>query len=437
MKYNSKGALVCSVASMLMLGSATISVAWLATQHKLMSSLDGYWDVSGLEALWESVDLGDREKAEELRGVYDAEFEKVVADYPELKPVWKKVPDAENGFLAWLDFLEKHMADGGMTGTPKLEIPAEVAAIIRNDGKWDGEGAVEVVSRYLKDNRALLDEIIRIAQLPSQSTAGVLPERYAFINASFIRSCAHLLCADARVAARNGEEQRALTSIQAALGLANHHSRVETPSLIFETVAMLLRLETLRACISDVMPHLKLNQEKTRRWREVMRQEPRRDYSQLVVGESYVMMRALLVPLMYADGRGGERRRIPDPEVFCDASAYYAAQLVSRYHGLSLRDCAETRNSFWESGYPRPLSRATQAMMRMSEIGWPIYFKGLTRAEVTYRYFDAAFAIAAGDEPPEELITGKAFVYDAASRVLSLPDDAALDELRIQTVVVP
>ena len=41
MKYNSKGALVCSVASMLMLGSATISVAWLATQHKLMSSLDG------------------------------------------------------------------------------------------------------------------------------------------------------------------------------------------------------------------------------------------------------------------------------------------------------------------------------------------------------------------------------------------------------------
>ena len=131
MKYNSKGALVCSVVSMLMLGSAAISVAWLATQGKLTSSVDDNWACSTLDSLWHSSDVGDRGKGEQMRGVYDAEFVKVVADYPELKPEWKKIPDAENGFLAWLEFLEKHAADGITAGDAKLELPAEVAAIIR------------------------------------------------------------------------------------------------------------------------------------------------------------------------------------------------------------------------------------------------------------------------------------------------------------------
>ena len=166
-----------------------------------------------------------------------------------------------------------------------------------------------------------------------------------------------------------------------------------------------------------------------------MRPEPRQDYSQLVMGESYLFIRLMLVPMIYADGHSGEERLIADPEAYCDASAYYAAQLVNRYHGLSLRDCAKTKViKFHESGYPRTLSREAQAMMRMTEISWPVYFKGLTKHDATNIYFDAVLAIAAGDEPPVELITGKAFVYDAATRVLSLPNNS---EIGIQTVVVP
>ena len=66
-----------------------------------------------------------------------------------------------------------------------------------------------------------------------------------------------------------------------------------------------------------------------------------------------------------------------------------------------------------------------------------VYGRGFDRTQIIYRYHDAVLAIAAGEEPPVELLTGEPFVFDPVTRELGLPDDDLLEEQGVNLVVVP
>lgn len=73
----------------------------------------------------------------------------------------------------------------------------------------------------------------------------------------------------------------------------------------------------------------------------------------------------------------------------------------------------------------------------VSFLSFWVYGNGFRRTQIIYRYHDAVLAIAAGEEPPVELLTGEPFVFDPVTRELGLPDDDLLEEQGVNLVVVP
>ena len=55
-----------------------------------------------------STDPADIEKLAQIRARAKELSERVLARYPELAVTYKDVPDEENGFLQWLDFMERY-----------------------------------------------------------------------------------------------------------------------------------------------------------------------------------------------------------------------------------------------------------------------------------------------------------------------------------------
>ncbi|MBK1831672.1 hypothetical protein JIN77_13115 [Verrucomicrobiaceae bacterium R5-34] len=361
-------------------------------------------------------------------------MEKILNRHPSLRPVWKEVPDSKNGFLLWLNFMERR---GGALATDDdvdFEMPNKIYEIIYEMTDWDGEA----VDHFLTEKASILNEVRRIGLLEHQSAAGISVDRYSFVPASFAKKCMDLLCADARVAAGKGDSERALESLRAALGIARHHAGIEVPSLINETIAVLGQLTVYQTAVRDVIPALDLDPSDLRVWREKLQPVSNERFSQVMRGEFFVGVRGLVIPWVNYDPEKMMEDGLPDKDAFYDALAGLMKFRMNRTDWLNPLGMWQVSHGVWEYEFDSDLSRESRDLIDVYSIGFEVYTKGWTRALSIYRYYNAALAIAAGDEPPLELITGKAFLFDEKTRVLSFPDDPVLEGLqREEDVVVP
>ena len=353
-------------------------------------------------------------------------FAEVIARNPGLEPVWKNVPDHENGFLQWLEFCEKYRVDEGL-GTEKLDIPEDIAEMISKPEKWDSQA----VKAFLDKNKDLLAAISRIGLSPSQSAAGIDMNRWSFVGARFTKQSADLLLADARLAAENGDLEHALRRVRAACGLDNHYDQIETPTLLMAAVSIVVRLNTQDQVIKHFLPTLNGNAAEIARWREAIR-SPNMDassFSTLLRAEGWVSLGGFVIPAVNGDMKFPQPNNIPDPDALFDAYAQGYIEAANRSQTLSLLELLGDENE--HLGFPidaTHLSKGSQELLEEIAIGASSWANGWVRTIVLSARTDAALAIMQGAEIPLEPFTGLPYVYDSVARTLQVPDDPRLRE---------
>jgi hypothetical protein len=401
-----------------------------AARDRVRTVLESRYSIGSIRRLSQSSKAADRLKAAGLQRACDEWFAEVLARNPGLQPEWKQVPDAENGFLQLLTFAERH----GDSGEERLGLPEELSSIINGSTDWDHEAAAAA----LADHQDLIAEITGIGLLPDQSAAKVSIDRYWFIGYRFYKECCDLLLADARVAAESGDTGRTVERVRATLGIAEHLSGIETPSLISETVAILVRLDVDGQVVQHILPTLDLDAGAIAEWGAVLkrRQPQPSDFAQLLRGDAYVAIGGLAIPLLVGNRDELTKKEIPDPDAFLDAVVSGMLDRVARIETATLIDMEDALAPAYLEA-PAGLSPGAQEAYDAFQVGAGAWSRGWIRAASINVRTQAALAIMADQEPPVELITGLPFVFDPDTRTLAHPDDPRLDNIDAEPVTIP
>lgn len=363
----------------------------------------------------------------------DAWFAEVLARNPGLEPEWRSVADEDNGFLQLLDFAERHRT-AGMFGSEQLPLPEDLLAILSGRSEWDHES----VAAALAGHHDLVEEIARIGLLPEQSAAGIPVDRYSFVGARLYKQCAELLLADARLAAERGDAKLPLERVRAALGIARHMSGIETPSLLMESVSILVRLSVDDQAMQHILPALELDPGALADWQHQLDSLSRspRDFSRALRGDAYVSIRGLAIPTLVGDSSELSKHDIPDPDAFIDASIGRMLKLSKQVEDSSIESLATTMPPEVVE-LPNHLSPGARDAYEVFYVRPDALSKGWARSMSMHARTDAVLAIMAGTEPPVEPITGLPFVFDPETRALAHPEDSRLEMINADPVMVP
>lgn len=386
--------------------------------------------VGSIRKLSQSPKATDRRKAAELQRDCDEWFAEVLARNPGLVPAWRPVPDEQNGFLQLLDFAERH----GDLGEEQLGLQKDLASLVNGSTEWDHE----VATAELAQHQDLINEITRLGLLPLQSSAGVSIDRYSFVGARFYKECCELLLADARVAAESGDPDRAMERVRATLGIAEHISGIETPSLLMETISILVQLSVDGQIIEHIVPALNPDAAAIADWQNVLKRPDTQptDFAHLLRGEAYVSIRGLAIPLLVKNSAELTKKEIPDPDAFLDAIAGTMLDRATGIEQTTLVDMGEALAPDYIEP-PAGLSPGAREAYDAFQIGARAWSRGWTRAASLNARTQAALAIMAGQEPPPEPLTGLPFAYDPDTRTLAHPDDPRLENIDAEPITLP
>ncbi|MCW1924610.1 hypothetical protein OKA05_18745 [Luteolibacter arcticus] len=421
-------------------GRAGWSLDWLTQRYEdLMSWEHNPWKTgrtifgSRYLDLLNSKDPRDQARALELRRLGEALFQRVLARYSELAVPDKNVPPERNGFLKWLDFSDRMDADPSRPGEPKsksLGMPDALVKHLFGEAAWDGVAA----KAWLDQEKALVDEIRAIGLMPDRSTAGIEVNRWGFISARLGKDASGALLMDARLAAEQGDPARALESIQAARGLADHFGQVETPSLLAATVQILLQLQVQAYALREVIPALPAGQFDPAAWERAVNPVvvAPAEFGRLMRGEWNVVSRDYVMPML---SDAGDPKYPADPEALIDFHASYFTRVLREYDNPSPAGWPSV------SALPFPdnshLSYESRQFTEMLFVGERAWSKGLQRSVSQTAMTQAAFAIMKGEPPPLDPVYGLPYGWDPATRTLSAPVHPAFEEDKFKPIVVP
>ena len=363
---------------------------------------------------------------------YDAIFADVLARNPGLEPEWRSVPDEKNGFLQWLLFCE-NLGDKE-TGGSLLDLPEVVKKMLNTQDEWDPV----VMKAFFDENQEMIAELVRIGLLEEQSSKGISTSRFDGKYAGTARQCGQILCAGARLAAEEGDYGQALTVTQAALGLARHQE-MESPTFVSASVSTLLHLTVRGEVVENILPAMKLTETEYAQWQERLMRRPDPPLANLVKGEFWAAGPNLLVPEI-TKFLETHNKEIPDMDAFYDAVAKSYVDVIPQIDSASMLELSINKEVISEPEMPAALSNESKELyggLIGNGNAWNVYVNQLARSEARYRYYDAAFAILAGKEPVNELLTDLPFEFDPETRILSFPDDPRLDGLDIKELRLP
>lgn len=373
----------------------------------------------------------------ELQQLADKWYREILEKHPEMAISFKDVPDERNGFLQLLNFTDRF----GNYGGKGLPLPEDIRAMFDGKQPWDAAA----MTKWLEENRPLFDEILAIGLLPDQSVKGIDMDRLKFFGARVPYDCTRLLLAHARVAMESGDEAGALQSTRAALGLSGHMDRIEMPSLLSETVAVLTR-QSARKAIFD---HLVVAEGADfAAWQDLLsrNQETPADLARVFLGEWHTSTRNFLLPGLLGDsrvlpmlvdnfGRGADPvKKITDPDAVLAAQIAYYTQITAAMKGAAIGEIPGlSANPPDATG----LSKDGAAMLDMLFQGSTAWSKGWIRSQTDAAILNAALQAASGGEIPLEPYTGKPFVIDHEAGTIHVPDDPWFEGMDYKPVKLP
>ncbi|MES2660668.1 MAG: hypothetical protein V4689_18730 [Verrucomicrobiota bacterium] len=379
--------------------------------------------------LYESKDPRDQAKVRELRRLADAWHQKLLLRFPELAVAMKSVPDEQNGFLKWLDLLDKIKATNPEV-VPGIDFPKALDDYLNHQGPWNADAA----KAWLAQQKSLVDEIHAIGLLPEQSVNGIPIDRWGYLAARFGKNCEEIMILEARVAAEQGDVAAALESVRAAKGLADHFNEIETPSLLAATVNILLQLKLANHVLHDIIPALPAGQVDPAVWENVLNPTVSgpAEFARLMRGEWSVTSRSLLLPMLLD---GEDPKNPPDSGELLDFYSLSFLEIVRDHESAPLADLPTLQ--FPPMADTSHLSRSSREATSMIYIGASAWRKGWDRAQSSFAMTQAAFAIMKGQPIPQDPVYGVDYRWDPATRQLSMPAGEVFDQLEIKPITVP
>lgn len=345
-------------------------------------------------------------------------YEELLEKHPEMKPVYRDVPDERNGYLQFLLLAE---------GSKAPLLPDDLGNMISGaSGEWDA-GKFEA---WKSENQTFFDELLRIAELPERSAKGVAMDRVFGAPARHGSTFGRILSASARVAFEKGDQETALRYLKASTAIGDHVVDTEVPTMLSEVISVGIRTSARELFCKDFLPVLANDPEVLNRWSEAVfrKEEPSAEYARVIHGEWNACMRSFILPALLGDSSSdmaGAMDDVRDVEGLIESYTRILKNTAAgvRHSGSDRFDVREATAAFPDAVVPVDHVKAgsrklTAEGMLMSLRSLPEAFgKGATRTTMT----SAAVSILRGEEPPVDPVSGEAFLWDAETRTLRVP----------------
>ncbi|QJE99005.1 hypothetical protein [Luteolibacter luteus] len=376
---------------------------------------------------------GPRPSKKEIRDKAKAWQQRLLEDHPEMALSARQVAAEDNGYLQWLAFIEECRANGKMVGN-SFALPEDIKGIIEGDKPWDAAR----VGKWLDANQELLDKIIALGLLPDHSTTGIDSARLAE-NQQFAGNLAPLLLAYARHALDQGNGADAIEALQSLIGSARHLEDVETPTYLAMVSAAGTRARILDFMVGDAIADA--DAATLQQFRKLISDDPQvpGSFGLFARGDWQIMSENYLLPTLL----GGDRlisdvppSFLKQPELIAESYTRASSELAQHWDKASLRDMLAPPPDVTVA-LPLGLSAEDQEHFRMLTHGLiEGVAKGWALQQIEKVMTDAALAIALGEEPPVEPVSGKPFVIGEGG-ILKLPDDPVFSDAKLEGLRIP
>lgn len=367
-----------------------------------------------------------RQASRELR-------EKLEGEFPILKVEPHPVPDEQNGFL------QVYLLSPPPR-YPDLEVSQELKQMSDGKAVWNAEEA----KRLLDEHAELIGKIEGIAAMKLRSSSNMPAGYNGFFAARAGKTATDILLLKARLAAESHDEMEAMRLVEAVDNFGSHYRQVETPTLLAETIGILIDLN-LRFCVfQHVLPALGPEADLVR-WREILKPG---DYSsaelgRVMSGEWQVTSECFLYPLIL---NPKIESAPPDPEELARAHAARFSRLVARLKEGSLQSLTTTHDPDGQEDLSK-LSKKSRELHGVFFIGADAWSKGFVRASVVLSQYQSAMDLLISEKSgqtltPESIavasrepIEGRSFVFDPATREITTP--AGMESVEVKALKLP
>lgn len=358
--------------------------------------------------------------------------QKMLAEFPDLAVEEKSVPQEQNGFR-----LLYELADDD--GQPKIPVTPELRALLKEGAPWDPAA----MRAALEANVEFISHIERIAALPDRSSMNMPVDYLNFFHARPVKLGSDILLAKARLAAEAKDEAEALRLVNATLNLASHLDRIETPSLLAITIALLLDLQTQDAIMTKILPALGRDADLPR-WRAAITSRPEYnadEFARLMRGEWNSTLEFFILPIMFSPNY---EDRPDDYEAFVRAYTVKFDFLCKALAGQKPRILLYLP----PTPLPEKLSRGSWELLEMCQVGAGNWGKGYARAGTIRARSLAALdllilektgATLAADSTAGvtfEPLSDERFLYDPATRTVTTHSTFPQD-IEVKPLVLP
>jgi len=343
--------------------------------------------------------------------------QKMLAEFPDLAVAEKPVPDDQNGFRLLYELADDE-------GQPKIPVTPELRALLKDDAPWDPAA----MRAALEANGEFVSHIERIAALPDRSSMNMPVDYMNFFHARPVMLGFKILLAKARLAAEAKDETEALRWVNASLNLASHLDRIETPSLLAITIALLLDLQTQDAIMTKILPALGKDADLPG-WCAAIISRPEYnadEFARLMRGEWNSTLEHFILPIMFSPNY---EDRPDDYEAFVRAYTVKFDFLCKTLAGQKPRILVYLP----PTPLPEKLSRGSWELLEMCQIGAGKWGQGYARAGTIRAQSLAALellilektgATLAADSTAgvtSEPLSEARFLYDPATRTITTP----------------
>lgn len=426
MKARRMRPLLLSAALLICIGGVT----WLVSGKHISGSSGGSGILEGTLARFRASERIPKTTAEERKRrsasiAIGAQqwYERLLEKYPEMKPVYRDVPDEQNGYLQFMRFAES--ADG-----PRL--PDELMEMILGRGPiWDA-GKFKA---WLAENKEYADEILRIAELPDRSSKGfpmnILGGKSRNLGSEFTS----ILRASSRLAFESGDPEAALRYMAASLKMGDHLTDIETPTMLGEVIATSVRSHARDLFQEQMLPSLAQNPEALQQWKAVLFREepPSAEYARVLIGEWNTSVRDHLLPALLGEWafQSSKPFVLPDPDALIDL---YTATI--RKGAADVASLGPDRFAV-----PGPESNSSNSTLDAESakilkellFGYRGLVEGIGNQATETAMHSAVISILRGEQPVADPVSGKAFQWDPATRTLSPPEghDDGLESIKL------
>ena len=368
------------------------------------------------------------EQIAEGRRIADKQRARMLAMFPDLAVTPHPVPDEENAFL------QLHLIEVASGRNEQPFLPSELR-------DWSSPLDIDAARELLELHSDWVKTAEHLASLTKSSSSN-MPESFdGFVGARTAMSAADHLLLKAQLAAEEGDEEGALRLVGLARNIGGHYRDVERPSLMGETITILVDLSALDATNHGILPALGPSADLAG-WRTVLasRCTPKA-LAHTMRGEWFCSLGMMTLYLAHPETTP------PDPDRLVEVFTERFSREAKRLDQATLSDLHLLSGSLvHESSHG--LSEKSSEILNWFSIGGQAWYRGFTRAALKHAHLDAGLELLQREQHGEDLttltacdtinpLTNEPFEFDPVTRTLPEPNSPDDHDLLIDPLPLP